>query len=205
MTIPARTLPGFLGAVLVLFGLLLVMVGIGIVRVKKYIEITPGKKTWVIGIIAVLVGMVLVLLDIETLLPPPHQFSTIVPAASPVIAPTNTPSPISPQPTAKPTSYQVWPISDTGVEACHLLIGEKVLARKGADLWTKPDATNGVELSTLELGTQLEVKSGPVWGSIRKDIKYYGWWYEVRVVADNRHAWVWEARMEGCADPESFK
>jgi hypothetical protein len=95
------------------------------------------------------------------------------------------------------------PINEIGVEACHLLMGEKAQARKDAQLWTQPDVMIGQGTVVLAPGTPLVIKSGPTWGRIRKDEDYSGWWYEVEV--DDKHGWLWEARIEGCARPESFR
>ena len=44
---------------------------------------------------------------------------------------------------------QTWPISDTGVEACHLIVNDVVVTGDNARLWAPPDAVSGVVVHAL--------------------------------------------------------
>jgi hypothetical protein len=108
------------------------------------------------------------------------------------------------QPTSIPQSLLPaleWPMSDTGVEACHISAGDTVSAGEQARLWSEPDVTSGRSLASLPAGEILVVMNGPVWGKIRGEPDFFGWWYEVEIGSMGRQGWLWQDRIAECRSP----
>jgi Tol biopolymer transport system component len=95
-------------------------------------------------------------------------------------------------------SRTTWPVSPTGVEACHLADGLPVTAGDNARLWPVPDVTAGTALGDLAAGTALTVVGGPEWGPLRRDADFPGWWWEVTTRNGDLRGWLWEARLVEC-------
>ena len=95
-------------------------------------------------------------------------------------------------------SRTTWPVSATGVEACHLDNGLPVTAGDNARLWPVPDVTAGTALGDLAAGTALTVVGGPEWGPLRRDTDFPGWWWEVATQSGDLRGWLWEARLVEC-------
>ena len=91
---------------------------------------------------------------------------------------------------------QTWPISDTGVEACHLIVNDVVVTGDNARLWSQPDAVSGTSVASLASGQSATVLSGPVWGEVRRDIDFSGWWWEIET--GGLRGWIWEDRLQDC-------
>ena len=98
-------------------------------------------------------------------------------------------------------SRTTWPVSATGVEACHLDNGLPVTAGDNARLWPVPDVTAGTALGDLAAGTGLTVVGGPEWGPLRRDTDFPGWWWEVTTQSGDLRGWLWEARLVECEAP----
>ena len=129
--------------------------------------------------------------------------SVLESATEPETVASSTPQPPSPTPEPTPTlTPQIWPVNE-GIEACHLIFEEQIAARENTRLWSDPDVEMGSLVSSVDPGAIVEVVDGPVWGSIRRDIDFSGWWWLVKVVDSNnsQKGWVWEARLEKCALP----
>ena len=100
--------------------------------------------------------------------------------------------PVAGQPGVTPT----WPVSETGVEACHIAAGMSVRAGKDARLWSKPDVGTGSILKTLTSNTLIKVISGPIWGKARANPDYFGWWWQVE--AEGISGWLYQIRIIEC-------
>jgi hypothetical protein len=103
----------------------------------------------------------------------------------------------------KPFEYVY--ISNTGAIACPLKVGQQVVAREGTNLWTAPDVITGSNQEPLPLRSTLNIISTPSWGRIRQESEQQGWWFQVQSPDGSRSGYVWEARLENCPSPESFK
>ncbi|MCA9952652.1 MAG: protein kinase [Anaerolineales bacterium] len=123
----------------------------------------------------------------------PTSTSTPIPTAT--LMPTDTPMPTN--------TPQIWPISPTGVEACHLTLGGQTAARENARLWSQPNVRTGNALFDVDPGAVVEIVEGPIWGPIRRDIDFPGWWWLVKTIgsSNTQEGWVWESRLEGCMPP----
>ncbi len=93
-----------------------------------------------------------------------------------------------------------WPVSETGVEACHLELGMLVTAGDNARLWSVPDVLAGSSLAAVPSGTSLTVLDGPVWGPVRLDIDASGWWWLVENLSGSESGWLWQARLRECPE-----
>jgi hypothetical protein len=67
--IPNASPLGYIGVALLLFGLFLVLTGLGIIQVKEVV-VSPGRKTWAVGGILVLLGGVFLVPDMAGLFSP---------------------------------------------------------------------------------------------------------------------------------------
>lgn len=94
-----------------------------------------------------------------------------------------------------------WPTSVTGVEACHISAGDTVSAGEQARLWSEPDVASGRSLASISAGEVVVVIGGPVWGRIRADPDFFGWWYEVEIGSMGRQGWLWQDRISECRSP----
>ena len=119
----------------------------------------------------------------------PSTGSTIVPTAAPSADTT----------TAAPTA--TWPVSETGVEACHLSIGQLTYSRKNAELWAEPDPVNGDRLAKLNQKTRIQIREGPRWAPVSAKGEDSGWWFGIEILSDARQGWVLESSIEGCVEP----
>jgi len=109
---PVNTLTGFIGFALLVFGLFLLLAGFQIISVEK-VSVTPGKRTWGLGILFALLGIVFLLPEIKELVlreneevpSTPYPTNTPVLMSTPTPYPTNTPIPMftsTPYPTNTP-------------------------------------------------------------------------------------------------------
>jgi len=98
-----------------------------------------------------------------------------------------------------PESLQTsWPVSSTGIAACHLALGDSTIAGENTRLWSEPNVLTGSGLLAIDPGTNLVVESAdPVWGPVRKDIDASGWWWEVQE-PQGSSGWVWRGRLVEC-------
>ncbi len=118
------------------------------------------------------------------------------------VIPTDVPEPTQDIPvildTKKPivTQIQKWPVSETGVEACHISSGALLYVGENARIWSKPDVVDGEYLYPIPSNSQIEVLGGPVWGRVIASPAHYGWWWEVTV--DGVSGWVWQSRIKEC-------
>jgi hypothetical protein len=114
----------YLGTVLSLFGLFLILAGLGIINVGN-ISVAPGRKTWGFGIALALMGIVLLLPEFskafqatptpttvaqETTAPPS---ATLPPSATPTNPPTSAPETNTPTLTTEPLPNPTTPLSNT--------------------------------------------------------------------------------------------
>lgn len=97
-------------------------------------------------------------------------------------------------------SVLAWPVSETGIEACHLSPGDLVTAGENARIWSQPNVISGSSIQSIAFGQKLEILSSPRWGIIRQDIDVSGWWWEVAIQADNASGWLWQERIVECAN-----
>lgn len=117
MNIPANTLSGFLGAIALVIGIYLALAGLRVMQIPQ-INVTPGPRTWITGIVLAIVGAILVFPEIRI---SPQLPSTVSPGASnptsiaPVqaVATTNLPTTL-PKTTDVPTDTPA-PPSDTPI------------------------------------------------------------------------------------------
>ena len=113
---PVNTLPGFIGFAFLVFGLFLLLTGFQIINVEK-VSVTPGKRTWGLGIVFAILGIVLLLPETKEqilgeneevpsmpyLTNTPFSTNTPFPISTPTPYPTNTPYPtFTPIPTSVP-------------------------------------------------------------------------------------------------------
>lgn len=98
-----------------------------------------------------------------------------------------------------PPNQETWPISDTGVEACHLSSGDIITAAENARLWSQPDATSAIVILSPTVGQKLTLSVGPIWGRIRADINASGWWWQV-TTSDDEQGWLWQDRIAECKE-----
>lgn len=96
-----------------------------------------------------------------------------------------------------PSAQETWPISDTGVEACHLSYDDLVTAAENARLWSQPDVTFARVVTSPAVGQQLTLSASPRWGRIRADIDASGWWWQV-TTPDGQRGWIWQERIQEC-------
>ena len=61
----------------------------------------------------------------------------------------------------------------------------------------------GNALFDVDPGAIVEIVEGPIWGPIRRDIDFPGWWWLVKTIgsSNTQEGWVWESRLEGCMPP----
>ena len=91
-----------------------------------------------------------------------------------------------------------WPFSESGVEACHLLMGTAVTAGANARFWSQPDVFAGTREQSLANGASLRVVDGPVWGPIRLDSDNQGWWWQLTTEDGSATGWLWQERLNEC-------
>jgi hypothetical protein len=91
-----------------------------------------------------------------------------------------------------------WPVSETGVEACHLPVGTAVTAGGNARFWSQPDVVAGSLGQSLASGQSLRVVAGPVWGPIRLDTDDQGWWWQLTTEDGSATGWLWQERLNEC-------
>ncbi|MFC1878915.1 hypothetical protein ACFLZW_03280 [Chloroflexota bacterium] len=102
-------------------------------------------------------------------------------------------------PPTVPTPTKGWPVSDTGVEACYISVGDTVHTDSNARLWSLPDVRNADLVVNLERNIELVVIGGPDWGRIRTDTDHQGWWWQVKS-PDGTRGWLWQDRILECLD-----
>jgi serine/threonine protein kinase len=100
-----------------------------------------------------------------------------------------------------PFSQQAsWPVSNTGVEACHLSPGDSVTAGENTRFWSEPNVLTGSGILAVDPGTTLIIETAdPIWGPVRRDIDASGWWWEVKD-SQGSSGWVWQGRLVECAE-----
>ena len=91
-----------------------------------------------------------------------------------------------------------WPVSETGVEACHLHVGTAVTAGDNARFWSQPDVFAGSLGQSLASGQALRVVAGPIWGPIRLDSDDQGWWWQLATEDGSATGWLWQSRLNEC-------
>jgi len=104
--LPVNTLAGFIGLALLVFGLFLLLTGFQIINIEK-VSVTPGMRTWGLGIVFALLGIVLLMPETKEQIVVENEEapSTIYPTYTSF--PTYTPIPMStltPYPTNTPYS-----------------------------------------------------------------------------------------------------
>ena len=119
--------------------------------------------------------------------------------ASPITWGIYTPS-ILPTEDEETEPNEIWPVSETGVEACHLSTGDLVSAGENARLWSQPDVLTGSRTDAPFPEQQLEILGPPQWGRIRQDINAFGWWWEVSIESGDTHGWLWQERITECVN-----
>lgn len=81
-SIPVVNPLGYIGVFLVIAGFFLVIAGIELIKIEK-LTITPGRKTWGIGLLLATIGVLFLLPDIRSATkssPAPNSVDTIAPA-----------------------------------------------------------------------------------------------------------------------------
>ena len=119
---PVTSPLGYLGMLSLLFGIFLILAGLRVFRIEQ-IKVEEGVKTWIVGIVLVVLGVVLLLPEIRrSLLPSPTATVAVSPSkATPLsptdasVFPTDTPATHPPTNTAasEPTDMSLtglWPI-----------------------------------------------------------------------------------------------
>jgi len=84
-SIPVTTPLGYIGVFFVIAGFFLVIAGIELIKIEK-LTITPGRKTWGIGLLLAAIGVLFLLPDIFSIIPSsptPTAFDTVVPNTVP--------------------------------------------------------------------------------------------------------------------------
>ena len=91
-SIPISSAAGYLGVFFLLVGFFLIAAGTGILKIEK-ITVTIGRKTWVLGLLCALAGIIFLMLDIRSgdnvPLPPTPTNTASLPGAE--FAPTHQP------------------------------------------------------------------------------------------------------------------
>lgn len=103
-SIPVVNPLGYIGVFLVITGFFLVIAGIELIKIEK-LTITPGRKTWAIGLLLAAIGVLFLVPDIHSAISP-----STVPASLDPVAPTTTALPVSTNLSAaivQPTSVNV--------------------------------------------------------------------------------------------------
>ena len=62
--IPVNSIIGYIGVFLLVLGIFLVLTGFSIIKIQQ-VTVTPGKKTWLLGIILAVAGIVSITLEIS--------------------------------------------------------------------------------------------------------------------------------------------
>jgi hypothetical protein len=110
-SIPVATPLGYIGVFFVIAGFFLVIAGIELIKIEK-LTITPGRKTWGIGLLLATIGVLFLLPDINSAInfsPAPTAIDTVAPNTIPL-------SPVSANTFAtiiQPTSANVIPPAKT--------------------------------------------------------------------------------------------
>lgn len=91
-----------------------------------------------------------------------------------------------------------WPVSETGVGACHLVAGTAVTTGDNARFWSQPDVVTGFLGQSLANGQSLRVVDGPIWGPIRLDTDDQGWWWQLTTEDGSATGWLWQERLNEC-------
>lgn len=106
-SIPVVNPLGYIGVFLVMAGFFLVIAGIELIKIEK-LTITPGRKTWGIGLLLTAIGVLFLLPDIHSAISP-----STMPTTFDTVAPNTTPSPVS----ASPFAATVQPTSEHSIHA----------------------------------------------------------------------------------------
>src|SRR5215510_1978261 len=78
-SIPVTTPLGYIGVFFVIAGFFLVIAGIELIKIEK-LTITPGRKTWGIGLLLATIGVLFLLPDIlSAITPSPAAVDTVSP------------------------------------------------------------------------------------------------------------------------------
>jgi hypothetical protein len=118
-SIPVVNPLGYIGVFFVIAGFFLVIAGIELIKIEK-LTITPGRKTWGIGLLLATIGVLFLLPDIHSAISPssvPAAVDTVASNTIPPPAGTGTISTII-QPTSanlipQPTSANIIPLAET--------------------------------------------------------------------------------------------
>jgi uncharacterized membrane protein len=62
--IPVNSIVGFLGVLLLIFGFFLAIAGSQIIKIVK-VSVAPGPRTWGFGIVLLIAGLALIILDVS--------------------------------------------------------------------------------------------------------------------------------------------
>jgi TIR domain. len=135
-----------------------------------------------------MVGAIFIFRDFMFLLTPTQVPTDIV---------TISPSPLAITQSFTPTVLISTP-SPITMSNCSLNIGQEVNLRKNVRYWTKPNVLEA-QFSPEQPEISVYILSGPIWGRVRADIDYSGWWWEVSASENGTSlGWVWEMGFEEC-------
>ena len=101
---PVNTLTGFIGFAFLVFGLFLLLTGFQIISIEK-VSVTPGKRTWGLGIVFAILGIVFLLPETKAQIIGENEEVPSMPSPTNTPFSTNTPFPLStstPYPTNTP-------------------------------------------------------------------------------------------------------
>jgi sugar lactone lactonase YvrE len=105
--LPVNSIVGFLGVLLLLFGFFLALAGSQILRIEK-VSVAPGPRTWGFGLVLLVIGLSLVIVDAGNLilpsLPVSEESITSGKSEPTTIPPTVAAADVEPTPLAIPTS-----------------------------------------------------------------------------------------------------
>lgn len=197
--------PSLLAIVGAIFIFLAVVGKIGIV-----ISLSTKRQViaFIVGLIALTVGVILFLLPqkgppaspaaTSTVImptPPPTVSQSVNTLLAPTLIITDVPYPT---PTPLHVSQSTQLISPNGEVSCALSPDQGVHALEGTRLWSKPDVTTS-NFEPVDTGIVLYVVEGPVWGPISYFSDAEGWFWRLSLNQGGLgDGWVWESRLQEC-------
>jgi hypothetical protein len=169
-------------------------------RLGVWIDLTKERQKWA-GIVGALLLIFGVGLHIVPPAPSPSGGQSAKAEPTPVAQSdtrTLTSTPVPPATTPKPPTDTPLPATATPVP-CSLPRDKEVHVRENTRTWPQPDVANASPITTLPVGMSVYIVSDPQWGSIRQDIDYYGWWWQISETRNGRSiGWIWEGRIVEC-------